>query len=300
MSSKKKIYFIINPKSGYNKQENVPALIDENLDLSKFEYSCRYTESRGHATELAAEAVANSYDIVVACGGDGTVNEVASSLVDTEAFLGIIPSGSGNGFAMHIGMGRNTKRAILKLNECIPQLIDSCTVNDTFFLNLAGVGFDALIAYKAEKDEKRGLQMYLSMVSKEMARFKAEKFKVEVDGETLEGAFTTIAVANSAMYGYNFTIAPLAELTDGLLDVVFIKDAPLLRTIGASWRMLNKSLYKSPLVEIKKSREVLITTERPYYYHVDGESNVFERELHFKVKPKSIKVLFPKDSKVLN
>ncbi|MGA0232918.1 MAG: diacylglycerol/lipid kinase family protein [Saprospiraceae bacterium] len=300
MSSKQKIYFIINPKSGYKKKEDVPALIKSNLDLSKFEYEYRFTESRGHAALLASEAVANAYDVVVACGGDGTVNEVASSLVDTDVLLGIIPFGSGNGFAMHIGMGRNTKRAILKLNECVPQVIDSCTVNNSFFLNLAGVGFDALIAYRAENDEKRGLQMYLSMVSKEMARFKAERFKVKLDGETLEGSYTTIAVANSAMYGYNFTIAPLAELTDGLFDVVFVKDAPLLRTIGASWRMLNKSLYKSPLVEVKKSREVLITAERPYYFHVDGESNVFEKELHFKVIPKSIKVLFPMDSKILN
>ncbi len=300
MTQKSKIFFIINPVSGYNKKEDIPNLIENNLDLARFEYDFAYTESKGHATELAEKAKALGYDIVVACGGDGTVNEVAKSLVNTDIKLGIIPSGSGNGFAMHIGMGRNTRKAIQKLNSCLPRRIDSCTVNDTFFLNLAGVGFDALIAYKAENDTKRGLQMYLSMISKEIATFKAENFRVEVDKELIEGPFTTIAVANSAMYGYNFTVAPLAELSDGLLDIVFVKEASVLRTIGASWRMLNKSLYKSPLVDIKKSKEVKISTNKPYFFHIDGESYKFESELHFKINPQSISVLFPKDRMNLN
>lgn len=300
MSAKEKIFFIINPRSGYNKKESIPALIEEHLDKEKFDYSFQYTEARGHATRLSEKAIEDGYDIIVACGGDGTVNEVAKPLVGRPVRLAVVPSGSGNGFAMHIGMGRNTRKAIQKLNRGVSRTIDSCTVNDAFFLNLAGVGFDALIAYKADSDTRRGLQMYLSMVSREMARFKAENFKIKVDDELIEGAFTTVAVANSAMYGYNFTIAPLAELTDGLFDVVLIHEAPLLRTISASWRMLNNSIYKSPLVKIKKSREVIITTEKPYYFHVDGESFVFENELHFRMNPKSINVLFPEDSRLFN
>lgn len=300
MSSKEKLFFIINPVSGYNKKEDIPHLLEENLDGNRYEFDFRYTESKGHATQLAQSAVEQGYDTIIACGGDGTVNEVASALVNTNCKLGVLPSGSGNGFAMHIGMGRNTKKAIQRLNNAQAKCIDSCTVNDRFFLNLAGVGFDALIAFKAENDEKRGLQMYLSMISREIASFKAEKFKVEVDNELIEGSFTTIAIANSAMYGYNFTVAPLAELTDGLLDIVFVKEASVLRTIGASWRMLNNSLNKSPLVDIKKSSEVRIKAERPYFYHVDGESFKFSNELHFKIHPKSIHVLFPKDRLNLN
>lgn len=300
MPAKKNVLFVVNPVSGYNKKENIPHLIKSNLDLNRFDYDIRQTRSRGHATELSHQAISDGFDIVVACGGDGTVNEVARALVDTDKILGVLPSGSGNGFAMHIGMGRNTRRAIQKLNNCLPRKIDSCTVNDAFFLNLAGVGFDALIAYKAENGTRRGLQMYLSMISKEMARFKAENFVVKVDDDIIEGPFTTIAVANSAMYGYNFTVAPLAELSDGLLDIVLVKEASVLRTIGASWRMLNNSLDKSPLVEIKKSREVSISTSRPYYFHIDGESYAFENTLHFKINPKSINVLFPIRKRNLN
>ena len=299
-ANKQRIFFVINPVSGYNKKEDVPQLIRDNLDLDKFEFDFKKTEHKGHATDIAKEAIEKGFDIVVACGGDGTVNEVAKAVVNTDVQLGILPSGSGNGFAMHIGMGRNKKKAIRKLNESSPRVIDSCTVNNQFFLNVAGVGFDALIAYKAENDTKRGLQMYVSMVSKEMAQFKAENFKVKVNEQTIEGPFTTIAVANAAMYGYNFTIAPTAELTDGMLDIVFIKKASVLRTLATSWRMLNKSLNKSSLVEIIKAKELTISTGRPYYFHIDGESFLFENKLHFKIHPRSIKVLFPKGSEGLN
>lgn len=300
VAGKHKALFIVNPISGYNNNEDINALLQKHLDKQKFDYDYVETRYKGHATELSTQAVAEGYDIVIACGGDGTVNEVAKPLVHTDVNFGIIPNGSGNGFAMHIGMGRNTQKAILKLNKATPIKIDTCTVNDEFFLNLAGIGFDALIAYKVENGKKRGLQMYVNTISKEMLKFKAENFVVKTDSGTIEGAFTVVAIANSAMYGYNFTIAPQAKLTDGLLDVVFIKDASLARTFLNSWRMLNSSLEKSKLVNIIRSKEVVVSLEKPYYYHVDGESNQFESDLHFKVVPLSLNMLFPQESPVLN
>jgi len=300
LGSRKKALFIVNPIAGYNNNEDINALLQQHLDNEKFDYDYVETEYKGHATELSSQAVSNGYETVIACGGDGTVNEVAKSLVHTNVNFGIIPNGSGNGFAMHIGMGRNTQKAILKLNESRPIKIDTCTVNGDFFLNLAGVGFDALIAYKVENGRKRGLQMYVNTISKEMLKFKAENFTVKTDSGIIEGAYTLVAVANSAMYGYNFTIAPQANLTDGLLDIVFIKDASLARTFLNSWRMLNNSLEKSKLVNIVRSKEVVVSLEKPYYYHVDGESYQFETELHFKVVPLSLNMLFPKESHVLN
>ncbi|MBT8189450.1 MAG: diacylglycerol kinase family lipid kinase [Bacteroidia bacterium] len=290
---RKRIKFIVNPFSVWSGNEGLHKLIKEHLDHDKYDYEYQETEYKGHAIELSALAVKDDFDIIVACGGDGTVNEVAQSLVNTDKVLGIIPAGSGNGFAMYIGLGRNSKKAIQILNEAEPRRIDSCKVNEKFFLNLAGVGFDALIAYKADSGKKRGLQMYLGMISKEMIKFKAEHFKVEIDDGTIEGKFTTIAVANAAMYGYNFTVAPSADLSDGLMDVVFVHKAPLLRTLSASWRMLNNSLNKSKLVSVKRSKKVVISTENPYYLHLDGESFSFERPLRFEIIPDSINVLFP-------
>ena len=115
MAQKLKVSFIVNPFSGYNKNEDIRGLIKSHFDHNKFEYNYFETQAKGHATELSAQAVRDGADIVIACGGDGTVNEVAKSLVNTKTVLGILPSGSGNGFAMHIGMGRNSKNAILKL-----------------------------------------------------------------------------------------------------------------------------------------------------------------------------------------
>lgn len=300
MSKKQTILFIVNPISGFSNKENIPQLLKDNLDHSKFDFQLIETQSKGHATEIANKAVKDKTEIIVACGGDGTVNEVAKSIVHTDSILGILPNGSGNGFAMHIGMGRNSKKAIHKINTAHIKTIDTCTVNEEFFLNLAGIGFDALIAHRAESGKKRGFQMYIGMISKELIKFKAEDYTVQTDNEKIQGPYSVIAVANAAMYGYNFTIAPLAELTDGLLDVVFVKKAPLIRTIGASWRLLNNSLYKSPLVEIKKTKEVIISIDKPYYYHIDGESFEFNEDLHFKVVPKSLKVLFPEDKIHMN
>ena len=293
MSNKMKTLFIINPISGYSNKEDIPALIKRGLDHDRFDYDIVMTAHRGHATALSEKAVNEAVDLVVACGGDGTVNEVAKAITNTESALGIIPNGSGNGFAMHIGMGRNTTKAIQKINKGTFEKVDTCKVNGAFFLNLAGIGFDALIAYKAENEKKRGFQMYATMVSREMVKFKAETFTIKTDDEVIHAPFSVVAVANAAMYGYNFTIAPTAKLQDGLLDIVFIKEASILRTLGASWRMLNNSLPKSPLVEIKKSKRVSISTDKPYYYHLDGEGYTFDEELHFEVDPMSLNLLVP-------
>lgn len=293
MTQKKKILFIINPFSGANRSENKRQLIKDHLDHDLFDYSIEETQHKEHAIELASKGVVSGYDRIIACGGDGTVNEVGKALVGTEVALGIIPGGSGNGFAMHIGMGRNTIKAIKILNKAVPKRIDSCFVNGDFFLNLAGIGFDAVIAYKAENGEKRGLQMYAKLVSQEIWNFKPEQFKVSFNNEVIEGPFTSIAIANASMYGYNFRVAPQADLMDGMLDVVFIKKASLIRTLSSSWRMLNKSIDKSKLVSVARAKEVKIETLKPYYYHVDGEPYSFDSQLVFKINPLSIKVLFP-------
>jgi len=296
MGERKSIQFIVNPVSGYKNNEDMLTLIRNHLDHKKFDFSYVETQARGHGKELSQQAVASGVDIIVACGGDGTVNEVAGPVTHSNSTLAILPNGSGNGFAMHVGMGRNSVKAIHKINNGETLTIDTCTVNGEFFLNLAGIGFDALIAYKADKDTKRGLRMYASIVSKELMAFQAERYRVKMDDEEITGEYTVVAIANAAMYGYNFHIAPLAKLTDGLLDVVFIKKASLLRTLGASWRMLNKSLDNSALVEIKKAQSVTVSMEQPYYYHVDGESKTFDEPLHFNIIPQSLKILLPSDS----
>jgi len=294
---KKFIRFIVNPFSGATSKKKLQETVYEMLDHSQYSYDYCLTEGPEHATELAKIAVDQDYYMVVAVGGDGTVNEVASALRDTNTILGIIPGGSGNGFAMYIGIGRNFKKAIKIINEGKVKEIDSCEVNNRFFINLAGIGFDARIAYKIKKSASRGLALYLRTIVKEAMNFEIKKFSLELDEGIIEDEYGVIVVANAAMYGYNFTIAPEAELKDGLFDVVMIKKASIFRYMMSSWRFLNGSIAKSNLVEIKKSKKAVIHSETGNYYHLDGEGYKSPTELRFKMFPNSIKVMFPPVSK---
>jgi YegS/Rv2252/BmrU family lipid kinase len=298
MSEKKKIVFIINPFSGTSGKISAPELIASRIDSSKFNHSISFTEYAGHAITLSKEATENGADIVVAVGGDGSVNEVAQSLVGTNTCLGVLPGGSGNGFAMHLGLGRNQEKAIEFLNTGKELLIDTCTVNDRFFANVAGIGFDAKIAFMTKKNKKRGFLPYLSTSLKESKNFKPTSLKLKLDGKLIEGEFAAAVVANASMYGFYFTVAPLASLQDGIMDIILIKKSPLYKYFLNSFRFLNRSLHLSKITETYKGKELTISLDEKDYLHVDGEGYESELELNFKINPKSLKVLVPGIQKV--
>lgn len=293
--AKKKVRFIVNAFSGTSSKSDFVQKVEKHLDHKQFEYDIHYTEYASHGTLLSKEAVDQNYDIVVAAGGDGTVNEIAKVLVNTSVVLGIIPGGSGNGFAMHLGMGRNAVRAIKILNSAETISIDTCKINDHFFINVAGAGFDAWVAYQKKKSNKRGFAMYVSGVLKESMSYKAQEYEVTVDGKKMDGKYLTIAVANATMYGYNFTIAPKAELRDGLFDLIMIKDAPKWRQFLASTRFLNRTIHKSNLCVFTKAKTVEVRCKDKIPYHFDGEGFYDNGPLSFRLEPLSLKVLIPRE-----
>lgn len=252
-----------------------------------------YTEYSGHAITLARSAVSDGFDIVVAVGGDGSVNEVAQALVGTETILGILPGGSGNGFAMHLGLGRNASTALNYLNQGQILTIDTCTVNDRFFTNVAGIGFDARIAFLTKANKKRGFLPYFMTAVKESRNFKPTKLKITIDGQKVSGSYAAAVVANASMYGYNFTVSPTATLQDGKMDVMLIKEAPLYKYFFESYRFLNRSLHKSSITEEYQGREIKIVLDDTDYIHVDGEGYEAELALDFVIRPRSLKVLVP-------
>ena len=156
----KRIMFIVNPKAGTNMQKNFKRSLDQHLDHRKFEYGVWMTKKEGHAAELSTKALEEGYEIVVAVGGDGSINEVASALVDTKGVLGIIPAGSGNGLAMHLGYGRDIEEAIKKLNHTEVRTIDCGLMNGRLFINIAGVGFDGLVSNRMKGSPWRGFLPY--------------------------------------------------------------------------------------------------------------------------------------------
>jgi len=270
-STKKKIVFIINPFSGTSAKVSTPELIAQHLDLSQYDYTIAFTEYAGHAISLAKEAVESKTDIVVAVGGDGSVNEVAQALVGTNTCLGILPSGSGNGFAMHLGLGRNPTKAINFLNNGKEIEVDTCKVNNKFFANVAGIGFDARIAYMTKKNKKRGFLPYFSTSVKQSTKFKPANLNIELDGKRIQGEYAAAVVANASMYGYHFTIAPEASLQDGIMDIMLIKKSPLYKYFLTSYRFLNRSLHLSKITETYQGRKLTITLAEKDYLHVDGE-----------------------------
>ena len=289
----KKIRFIVNAFSGTSSKSGIGEKIKTCLDHSKYEYDIHFTEYPSHATKLSRESVKNQYFMVVATGGDGTVNEVAKEIVNSDTVLGVLPGGSGNGFAMHLGMGRNIAKAIRKLNSGEVIDIDTCKINENFFINIAGAGFDAWVAYQKSKSNKRGLAMYAAGVIKEAMTYKAQDYKIKVDGQDIEGKFLTIAVANGTMYGCNFTIAPKAELRDGLFDLIMIKHAPKWRQFLSSLRFINKSIHKSKICVFKKARHIEISCQDKIPYHYDGEGFYNNGPLRFTMYPLSLKVMIP-------
>ena len=244
-----KLKFIINPFSGLSRKKNVPDLIEKNLNKSKFIYDIAFTKAPGHAIDLAKEAVQQNYFAVIVVGGDGSVNEVASALIGTNIKLGILPGGSGNGFAMHLGLGRSIKNAIKILNDSKSITIDTCELNERPFVNLGGTGFDALVAYKAKKSTLRGLWAYTKFAILEAWSYPIEKYSIIIDDREIIEECLVIEVANAQMFGYNFVIAPQAKFNDGLLDVLLVKKAQKWRYLFSLWRFFNASFHKSSLVK---------------------------------------------------
>ncbi len=292
---KKTIRFIVNPFSGVSDKKNINSLIRASLDQKLFDYELKLTEAPMHARELAAAAVSQGTDIVVAVGGDGTINEIAQPLLHSTTALAVVPGGSGNGFAMHLGLGRDIKKALGLINSGKEITIDTCTLNDLFYINMAGVGFDASVAFYTKEKSARGFSVYFNQSIKEALGYQNKTYKITTAEQVIEDKFLSINVANASMFGYNFTIAPFANLQDGVLDLVMIKDASKIKYILGVWRFFNKSIHKVPFVDIVKTKKVTIECEEEMHFHIDGEGNLSDGKVTFEVVPQSLKLWVPAD-----
>jgi diacylglycerol kinase (ATP) len=287
---KKKIRFIYNPFSGTSRSKSLSELIAQYLDHAQFEAEICPTQYSGHATELSKEAAALQFYAVVAAGGDGTINEVATGLLFTETILGIIPFGSGNGFAYHLGVRRSVQKAFDFINTGNTSYIDAGKANDQIFVNVAGLGLDATVAFKTRLNHKRGFLPYFFQTLKESAGFTYMQLHIKTAEQTMEGQYAMAVVANGSVYGYDFTVAPAASIDDGLFDVLLVKKAPVFMYTGLAFRMLNKTFHKSPLVSFFRTSELHIHCQSPAHFHVDGEGFLGEPEISFTMLPGAIKV----------
>lgn len=307
MEAKQKIYFIANPISGSavskRRKNNLHASLQDFLDPSKYEYVVKVTEYQGHGIALAKEAVASGYDIIVAVGGDGTINEIARTLVNTDAVMAIIPAGSGNGLARHLCIPLAFKGAIEVINAGHVLKIDTGTVgplesetkSDMVFISSCGVGFDAYMSSKFAQLKNRGMWGYIKAIYKEYFSYQAGTYELKFNGQVIEEKALLITVANSPQYGNNAVISPGAKLDNGLLDICVVYPFPLHALPGMVRRLFNNSIDKSKYITIYRTKELVITGSSAKV-QFDGDFFELDKKVLIKVNPGSLNLIAPKNT----
>lgn len=289
---KKKILFIINPISGVGRHNTVEKLIDEKLNRNIFDYELAYTKASKHAITLSKKAVEEKFNIVVAVGGDGSVNEVGRSLIGTDSALAILPCGSGNGAARHLNIHMNLAKAMQIINEGKTKSIDTFSINNEIAINTAGIGFAAHIAHEFSKIKKRGFSNYIKIAIRDSIKYRSQPCQIEVNGKTEKLNAFIIDIANGTQWGNNAVIAPNAKNDDGILDLCVVRDFPFINFPLMATRLFTHSIHHSKYVELIKMQETIITQERDYA-HVDGEPVIIGNKLTVKIDPLSLKVIVP-------
>ena len=283
MTDKKRIVFVVNPISGTQGKKAILKWIDERLDRSIYDYSIVKTEYAGHATQIAANAVQEKVDVVVAIGGDGTINEIARSLVHTDTALGIIPCGSGNGLARHLRIPMEPKAAIDVLNRGVDLCIDYGKINNIPFFCTCGVGFDAFISLKFADSGKRGLLTYLENTLHESLTYQPETYEIENEEGTVKYKAWLIACGNASQYGNDAYIAPQASLTDGLMDVTIMEPFTVLDVPSLSFQLFNKTIDQNSRVKTMRAKKIKIHRVNEGVMHFDGDPLTAGKELEVEI-----------------
>lgn len=288
---KKKAVFIINLISGTSDKAAIPGLIDQYLDKTKFEYEIAVTQYAGHASEIAAKAKDDGVDIVVAIGGDGTVNEVARAIVHSDTALGIIPCGSGNGLARHLLLPLNVRKAIEVINRCEIRQLDYGIINDYPFFCTCGMGFDAFVSMKFAEAGKRGPITYVENVLREGLKYKPETYTIEDENGTVQYKAFLISCANASQYGNNAYIAPQASMSDGLMDVIIMEPFDVFEAPQISIEMFSKTLDKNSKIKTFRTRHLHIHRDKPGVIHYDGDPVMTGADIDIELKPKGINII---------
>lgn len=291
MGKRRCVLFIVNPISGGKKKTGFEKRALAELDASVYDARFTVTDYPGHAHGLAKQAVSEGMDIVVAVGGDGTINEVASALNGTATTLGIIPEGSGNGLALYLGIPLNERAALRRLSREDFMSIDSGMINGLPFFNMAGIGFDASVSDRFANDKIRGPIGYLKAILTELSTYKPSRYSLDIDGRTYEREAFMISVANSPQYGNNAYVAPQASVTDGVLDVCIIHKFPLYTFPMMLFHLFNKTADQSEYVEIIPGKRIRIIRETADAVHVDGEPKEMGTVLDISVKPATLRII---------
>lgn len=287
--------FIINPVSGTTRKHNISEMIYSTLKTDRNRIKIVLTRYAGHGREIAAEAARDGIPYVISVGGDGTMNEIASSLLHTKTSLGIIPMGSGNGLARHLDIPLEPLKAIDLMNTFSIQTIDSGNINGIPFFCTAGIGLDAHVTKVFDELPTRGLKTYVKAFIKKVRSYRGDHLHIRInDDKEIDGTFLLCTFANANQYGNNAFIAPNASLSDDQLNVVLMKPVNVLQAIDKVYKLFSKKLDTDKDIhhDLFKTISIERNTEGPA--HIDGEPIVLGPSIAVRCVPQSLRILVPK------
>lgn len=289
-SAKSKILFIINPMLEKRLGAKVEDLLADFLDPVLFEASIIYSDYPGHAGELARKGL-HKYQVIVAGGGDGTVNEIASQLTHSAVILGILPMGSGKGLARSLGIPMDIRKALQILNDFTVIEIDTGLVNQFRFINMAGIGFDAAVAHTYARKSGRGFFTYARETIRNLFHYRSIQVEIKTGQEEISARAFLLSFANSPQWGYGALISPHASPGDGLLDLCLWRNFPRILSPLLVIRLFTGSLHRSRFLDIHRISQAEIGGHDRYIGHIDGEPVEFTTPIKLTVDPASLKVI---------
>lgn len=288
-----RVQAIINPISGVGSKRKIPKMIENICSEKNCDLTISFTEYAGHASELTQAALNRGTQVILAVGGDGTVNEIARTMVHSDAVLGIIPKGSGNGLARELHIPMDVRRALDMIAKGHISTIDCCMANERVFFCTCGVGFDAAVSQKFANEKRRGSLTYIKNTIEEYLSYKPEPYELLVDGQTIKEKAFLVACGNASQYGNNAFIAPHANIQDGQMDITILSPFTPLDIAPLAIQLFMKQIDRNSKIKTMKAQQMSIIRQRPGVMHLDGEPVMADSRIDISIMPKSLKVFTP-------
>lgn len=290
---RRRALLVVNPVSGTRSKRGLEEMVRSRMGEEMVSVDTVYTGGCGDASAFASEAAGEGYDMVISAGGDGTVNEIAGALSHTETVLGILPLGSGNGFARSLGIPQDAEDALKVICEGHSQICDRGIVNRMPFYCTFGVGFDAVVSEKFASMKRRGRITYIRSVFQEFLNYSSEPYALSIGGSVLTEKAFLIAVCNAPQYGNNAYIAPQAKLSDGLLDITVVHSGSPISTMMVGVDLLTGYLDRNTQIETFRVSAATITRLGSGPVHIDGNPLTLGTNLEVTCDPAALKVFAP-------
>lgn len=289
-----RLLFVVNPVSGYGFGKKLPEKLASLSVYRDKEYDIRFTEYPGHAREIVAAALeTGKYTHIVAVGGDGTVNEVGTTLIGSRVIFGIVSIGSGNGFARHLGYSTRMRKALRQLLSPAFAPVDVLEINGVYSMNVSGVGFDAEVAHEFNRLNFRGIVSYVYAGMKTWFRYSEKDYRLTCDGETFGERCFILSFANSSQFGNNASIAPHASLRDGLMDICLLKRPKWWEVLPFLIFLMNGRIDKLSFYKVVRCREAKVEGNI-HKIHIDGEAAFMHPPLQLKIHKGVLNAVVPK------